>query len=617
MTIREIAKLAGVSPSTISKIINNKAENIKMETRERVLKIVKEYNYTPYSFMNNNFLGKNSKMIGVILNNDSYFLKGIINYAQENNYSAIIYYSNNDYDQELKNINNMIQNKVKAIIWEIVDEKSLEYEKILKEKEIYYLITNNITFPYKSYAYNMTKELLEYNHEKIGCVLSSCNKNFETGYKKALFDKNISFDNNFIFNEIDNNTILKIKNNKITALIFDEYIKALSFYKNFLDCHYRIPRDLSIVTLKNNHDKELTNNISYLNISYYNYGKKLCQKIINHFEKKTKEIDLEKIKLNHYNSIDFPKIKNNKKVIVVGSINVDTYLYFNELPNTLMNINITSEHYISPGGKGVNQSIGISKLGGDVTLLGVVGDDIDGDNIYNILNRYNVDTSGIRRSENKETGKAYIFVNKKGESTISILSGANNDFLSKDITSNKNLFKNADYLLIQSEIPLETVIKACKIAHDNNVKIILKPSAITYIPKELYKYIDIILPNQIEINELIRDEIEIKDKAQKLLDYGVKTVIVTMGENGCYLKNNKFDKIFPAIKTKVIDSTGASDAFISTLVSYLMKDYNIETSIKIAMYSASFSISKRGVISSLIDRDTLEEIIKIKNLNTI
>ena len=104
MTIKEIAKIAGVSPSTISKIMNNKDNNIKKETRERVLKVIKEYNYIPYSSTNNIVLSSN-RTIGVILNNNYHILEGIINTAQENHYTVIVYNSNNNLEQELKNIN--------------------------------------------------------------------------------------------------------------------------------------------------------------------------------------------------------------------------------------------------------------------------------------------------------------------------------------------------------------------------------------------------------------------------------------------------------------------------------------------------------------------------------
>lgn len=622
MTIKDIAKLAGVSPSTISKIMNNKDDNIRKETREKVLQIVKEYNYTPYSSINNNLLLAKKRVIGILLNNNSYILKGIIDIAQQNHYTVIVYYSNNNQEQELKNITALISHNIDAVIWNPISEKSLVYESYFKNKNIFCLITglkknNNktfIDFSYELFGYTLTQKLIEYRHKNIACILNPENKEFLIGYKKSLFENNLKFKEEFIFYNINDVIIKKIKNYNITGIIFNDYSTALTFYKSICLLSYNIPHDISILTLKNDYDLNFENNISSYNISQYNLGKYICKKVIYTLEKSSKInlFNLNDITLSNTNSISFPLNSNNKKVVVIGSINTDTYLYFQKLPTIQKKVNITSKYYISPGGKGINQSIGIAKLGESVSLIGNVGNDIDADNIYKILNSYNIEKHGVKRSYNIDTGKAYIFVDENGESIINILSGANNLLLPQDIINNENLFKNAGYCLIQSEIPLDTVIKSFEIAHKYNVKIIFKPSSISYFPKKLYSLIDIIIPNQFELNELFPENESIENKAQKLLNYGTKNVIVTLGEKGCYVKNEELDIFFPSVKTKVIDTTGASDAFISALITYLMNGYKIEQAVKIAIYAASFSISHKGVISSLIDKETLENYIKLR-----
>ena len=619
MTIKEIAKIAGVSPSTISKIMNNKDNNIKKETRERVLKVIKEYNYIPYSSTNNIVLSSN-RTIGVILNNNYHILEGIINTAQENHYTVIVYNSNNNLEQELKNITSLISYGASGIIWEPINKESLVYSTYFKEKNISYITigsynTNSIKIPYEKLGHTLTKELISYGHKNIACILDSSNNDFLIGYKKCLFENNLEFKKEFIFQNIDKQVITKIKNYNITGVISENYYKALTFYRNMSLLHYDIPKECSIVSLKNDSDPIIESFISTYTVSLYDFGKHLCEKIISMLEKNIK-IDFflkNNIKLANRNTITSPSNSSNKKIVVIGSINIDTYLYFSQLPNPKQKINTTSKYYISAGGKGINQSIGISKLGEKVSLIGSVGDDTDSDTIYNILNIHNVEISGVKREHNTKTGKAYIFVDKKGESIISLLSGANSSLLSKNIIDNEYSFKSADYCLIQSEIPLETIIEACKMAHKYNTKIIFKPSAISYFPEELYSFIDIIIPNKNELNELFPQNISINEKAQKLLDLGVKIVIVTLGKNGCYVKTKNYEKTFPALKLKeIIDSTGASDAFISALVSYLINDYNLEKSIKIAMYAASFSLTQKGVISSLVDKETLENYIRIK-----
>ena len=162
---------------------------------------------------------------------------------------------------------------------------------------------------------------------------------------------------------------------------------------------------------------------------------------------------------------------NTPKIVVVGSINMDTYLHVSQLPDTGKTVS-TSTSSVYPGGKGINQAIGASKLGQHVALIGNVGSDLDSDNIYRALQEYGVDTYGIKRCFHLDTGKAYIFVESGGHSMISILAGANNIFTPEDIREKEHLFENTGYCLIQSEIPVETVQEACKIAHKYQVKTI-------------------------------------------------------------------------------------------------------------------------------------------------
>ncbi len=307
---------------------------------------------------------------------------------------------------------------------------------------------------------------------------------------------------------------------------------------------------------------------------------------------------------------------NTPKIVVVGSINMDTYLHVSQLPDTGKTVS-TSTSSVYPGGKGINQAIGASKLGQHVALIGNVGSDLDSDNIYRALQEYGVDTYGIKRCFHLDTGKAYIFVESGGHSMISILAGANNIFTPEDIREKEHLFENTGYCLIQSEIPVETVQEACKIAHKYQVKTILKPSACSYFPSELLSNVDIIIPNEDELNVLCPNKTSMEERAKSLMEHGIKTVIITLGERGCYVKTKEWEEYFPAVPFISVDSTGASDAFISALASYLLYGYTLKEAIKIATYAAGFCISREGVVPSLIDRNSLESYIRQKEVNLL
>lgn len=176
------------------------------------------------------------------------------------------------------------------------------------------------------------------------------------------------------------------------------------------------------------------------------------------------------IVLDHSYSIDIPFNLKSKRIAVVGSINIDNYLNVDNLPHSGKTVS-TSTSSIYPGGKGMNQAIGAAKLGHRVSLIGNVGSDIESGKIYEALKEYDIDSLGIKRCNGTNTGKAYIFVEPNGDSMISILSGANGYFSPSDIKEKEHLFENTGYCLVQTEVPLETVLEACLTSHRHGAKI--------------------------------------------------------------------------------------------------------------------------------------------------
>lgn len=272
---------------------------------------------------------------------------------------------------------------------------------------------------------------------------------------------------------------------------------------------------------------------------------------------------------------------------------------------------ITSSSSVYPGGKGINQAVGISRLGAHAALIGAVGNDMDSDLIYEALEKHSIDSGGVRRCADIAAGKAYIFVQRDGESLISILSGANNCLSPEDIRRNSRFFENCHYCLIQTEIPMDVVFTACKQAHESGAVTILKPAACSELAPELLEYVNILVPNYNEMNLLCPDG-DLPEKAEYFLRHGVDTVIVTLGADGCYIKTRDFEEYVPAVSFQSVDHTGACDAFISALAVYLQEGYPLKKAARIASYAAGFSITREGVSCSLVDRGTLEAYISQK-----
>ena len=347
-------------------------------------------------------------------------------------------------------------------------------------------------------------------------------------------------------------------------------------------------------------------NISIIRIPNFKFGEFIGSQIVSLCELKNSSLESfsYKPKVENYSTIDIPYDQRNPKIIVVGSINIDNILYLDEFP-TPGKTKTASECILMPGGKGLNQAIGVSMLHKDVTLIGKVGKDQEGNFVCQSLISHGIDASSVISAPNIKTGKAYIFINSVGDSTITVAKGANDSFNPTDITENAHLFDNAKYCLLQSEIPMETVREAMKTAKEYGTKIIFKPSTIKVMADNDYRSVDIFVPNKNEALQLSGAK-TIEDAAKFFIRKGITTLIITLGKDGVYLETPKIKKYYDAPKVDVIDTTGASDAFISALSAKLLEDIDIDQAVKYAIVAAGFCISKFGVSNSLIDKDTLD-----------
>ena len=621
MTIKEIARIAGVSISTVSKIINHKDASISPETRDRVLRIVEEFNYTPYSNAYISTPKTKSRVIGLLIRSIEInrSLEGIIKAARDFGYSILVSEYNDLPDLESHGVTVLCKNNVDAILWEPLNAESLRYTDTFQNANIPYLIFNSdlsgqaVNMDFEQMAYDATMELVKKNHTDIACLLSpgSRTDSFLRGYKKCLFDMGLAYQEHSVFRDIDESLIHKITSHAVTGIVCSHFHAANRLYGELDSLHYRIPYDVSVVSLKN--DSRGVNvfpKISTLTAPHIAYGRHLCEQLITKMEQYDyiPENFICHPTLDNENTIAIPYTHRTRPLLVVGSINIDTYLNMEQLPMSGKST-ISSSSSIYPGGKAVNQAIGISKLGGHGAIIGAVGSDADSSLIYETLNKYNIDASGVRRCTDAATGKAFVFVQKDGDSMISILSGANSTLISDDIYRNSRYFENSRFCLVQTEIPMDIVKTACRLARSHNVSTILKPSACTHLDEELLSNVNILVPNTDEINILHPDG-TLSEKADYFLTRGVDTVIVTLGAKGCYIKTSDFEEFFPSYPFQPVDNTGACDAFISALAVYLQDGYPLQKATRIANYAGGFSITREGVINSLADRKSLEAFIR-------
>ncbi len=616
MTIRDIARLAGVSVSTVSKVVNGKDENINQETRERVLQIVKKYNYAPYASVKNSSGGR-TFLIGVMLNKAERYgriVSGILECAHDEGYDIILCDSFGDRDIEQRNAEMLFRNRADGILWDPVSEKSWDLSaEFEKNNMIFQALRDQKTgsfsdLSYQRYGKELTQKLIDLGHEHLACVcgkMDADEKEFLEGFRKCLYENRLSAEEMAEVEDTEDAQMEMLLLKKITGVVTITPQMAQKLKGRLKKKNYEIPDDFSVISLCTDSETSFLS-VTNTAIPFYEYGKYVCKTLISHIEKsESQNLFQPELILRHGEKIAPPLTRRTKKIIVVGNMNADIFLNVDECPQ-LGKVSVIKNCTILPGGKGVNQASGVARLGKEVALIGRIGKDMEGVMIYESLMKDHVNVKGILSDEKIQTGKAYIHVDKEGESGISIFSGANQNLCQKDLEENQHLFEGTAFCLLQTEIPEAAIVYAVKLAKKNGARIILKPSAVKDISDIIIREIDYFVPNRKEMQAFCPDVSSLEMQAEIFLKKGVGTVIITLGQDGCYVKNKEISKYFPAANIPAVDTTGGADAFISALAVYLSEEVGLETAIKYATCAAGFAVSRQGVVPALIDRSSLE-----------
>ncbi|OGL46574.1 MAG: hypothetical protein A2149_00370 [Candidatus Schekmanbacteria bacterium RBG_16_38_11] len=350
------------------------------------------------------------------------------------------------------------------------------------------------------------------------------------------------------------------------------------------------------------------------------------------------------------------KIKMDMKeplVTVVGSSNVDFVIKAKKLPQK--GETVTGGIFFKAyGGKGANQAVAAKRAGAQVNFITKLGNDIFGKEYLRYLKKTGVRMDGIIIDNSFPTGMAFIVVDRKGENQIAVSPGANTRLTPHEVGKKKVLISEAGVMLIQLEIPVETVIGALKIAKGEGILTILNPAPVKKLSAKIFSLIDIITPNEVEASNLTGvkiNDIKSAEKAgRKLLSLGVKAAVITLGAKGSVLisscqedfdKGNnpslpplskggnssspplkkgdsggfsKMGKVktlhIKGIRVKAIDSTAAGDAFNGALACALAEGINIEEAVKFANCAGALAVTKTGAQSSLPVRREIEALME-------
>jgi ribokinase len=264
---------------------------------------------------------------------------------------------------------------------------------------------------------------------------------------------------------------------------------------------------------------------------------------------------------------------------------------------------------MNPGGKGANQAVAVARLGGDATFISKVGNDIFGKQSSQLFDEEGIDTKNLLSDNESPSGVALITVDELGENSIVVASGANAKLTSQDVLNSTTSISDAEIILIQLEIPLETVKFAVEYAASQGIKVILNPAPASKHLPDIYEMIDIITPNATEAEILTGVHVinieTAKKAAEALLNHGVKNVVITLGKLGALiLQNNNFE-IIPAPVVEAVDTTAAGDVFNGALAVAIAEGKDLSTAVKFACEAASITVTRMGAQSSIPYRKEL------------
>ena len=301
-----------------------------------------------------------------------------------------------------------------------------------------------------------------------------------------------------------------------------------------------------------------------------------------------------------------------KKILVVGSSNTDMIIQLDRIPRPGETL-LGGEFVMAAGGKGANQAVGAARAGGAVTFIAKVGRDVFGDQAIAGLVKDGIDVDYVFRDKARASGVALIFVARDGENSIAVASGANSGLSPADVKKAKKAFAGVRVLVMQLETPLETIRAAAEVAHQTGVQVILNPAPARPLPDRLLRRVSILTPNETEAELLtgvrVDDDRSAARAAERLLDRGVGTVILTLGQRGAWVAEKEGRRRVPGFRMKAVDTTAAGDVFNGALAVALAEGRPLYEGVRFANAAAALSVTRVGAQPSAPRRKEIERLL--------
>jgi ribokinase len=303
------------------------------------------------------------------------------------------------------------------------------------------------------------------------------------------------------------------------------------------------------------------------------------------------------------------------KITVIGSTNTEMIFKAPRIPAAGETV-LGSSFSMSPGGRGVNQAIAAARSGGQVVFIGKTGNDLFGTEVINVLQRDNIDTTYVTRDTELASGMSSMVLDARGEAGITITPGANVNLGASDLIQARDTIGAADVVLIQLDIPIETVRYAADLARSSGARVILNPAPALPVSDEILRSISILTPDASQAEILtgitITDERSAELAGRILLERGLSRVIITLRSKGAMVIDNGGAEHVPGFKLSKIDTSVVNDVFNGTLALGLAENKNFYEAVLFANAAAAVSASRPGTLPSIPYRKEILEVLKTK-----
>jgi ribokinase len=297
------------------------------------------------------------------------------------------------------------------------------------------------------------------------------------------------------------------------------------------------------------------------------------------------------------------------KITVVGSFVMDNVAKMQKFPEAGETI-LGESLELFPGGKGINQCVSVARLGGDVEMIGMLGMDGNGDVFRQILKSERIKSDYVFSCE-KPTAVAQVQINADGQNRICVIPSANYEFGFDELKKIDERLKTTKLLILQLEMRLDVTKEIIRRAHSYGVKILLNPAPAVKLEKEILGMVDYLTPNETELSILTGmstgTDDEVVRASKKLLSYGVKTVIATLGERGALIATEGSVEFIKGYKVKAVDTVAAGDSFNGALAVAVTEGKALSEAVKFANAMGALTVTKQGAIPSLHTRKQVEE----------